>query len=227
MKAVTVAIDGPAGSGKSTVAKGVARKLDFLYVDTGAMYRAAALKAVRSGIEPGDDRALKEMLARTDIKLAPDGDGIRVTLDGKDVSDEIRTEKAGMDASTFSKSPAVRERLVEMQRDMGKAGGVVMEGRDIGTVVFPQAECKFYLDAGPEERARRRAKELELRGIKNDEAQILEQVKNRDRQDRSRSLAPLKPAPDAEIIDTSDITAEQVIEKILAAVSRKLKAKRE
>lgn len=220
MKRVTIAIDGPAGSGKSTVAKEVAKRLNFVYVDTGAMYRAAALNARREGIPPDDERKLKEMFKRMDLKLVPNGDSLRVFLNGEDVTSAIRTEQAGMDASTYSAKPAVREKMVQLQREMGKSGGVVMEGRDIGTVVFPEAECKFFLDAAPEERARRRAKELRERGIACDEAEILKTIKERDLQDSTRSIAPLKPAPDAIVIDTTGISVEDVILKILAAIPR-------
>lgn len=220
MKPITVTVDGSAGSGKSTVAREVARRLGYRYVDTGAMYRAAALKARRNGVQPDDESGLRDILKNTSIDLIPSGDRLRIMLDGADISDAIRTEEAGMDASVYSRSPAVRERLVEMQRAMGNSGGVVMEGRDIGTVVFPRAECKIYLDANPETRAKRRSKELEAKGIYAQESDVLERVKSRDQQDSTRSLAPLKPAPDAIRIDTSNITIEQVVNKVLEGISQ-------
>lgn len=218
MKRVTIAIDGPAGSGKSTVAKEVAKRLNFVYVDTGAMYRAVALNARRMGIAPDDEPRLKEMLEHTDIKLVPNGDNLKVLLNGEDVTLAIRTEQVGMDASTYSAKSVVREKMVQLQRELGKAGGVVMEGRDIGTVVFPQAQRKFFLSATPEERARRRAKELKERGIACNEAEILKTIQERDLQDSTRSLAPLKPAPDAVVIDTTGISVEDVILKVLAVI---------
>lgn len=221
MKRLTVAVDGPAGSGKSTVAKEVARKLGYIYVDTGAMYRAAALYARGRSVEAGDEEGLKKILDSARIELARDGERLRVLLNGDDVSDAIRTEQASMDASTYSKSPAVRQKMVELQRKMGRDGGVVMEGRDIGTVVFPQADYKFYLDADIEERVKRRALDLKARGCDMPHEELLERVKVRDNQDSSRTIAPLKPAPDAITIDTTEITIEQTVNKILAVISRK------
>jgi len=220
MKRITVAVDGPAGSGKSTVAREVARRLGYMYVDTGAMYRAAALKARRRDLNPDDEPGLIKLLKDTSIDLVADGDRLIILLDGEDVSQAIRTEEAGMDASAFSRSPAVRERLVDLQRHIGRSGGVVMEGRDIGTVVFPQAEYKIFLDATPETRASRRTKEFEAKGIHVEKSEILERVRRRDQQDSTRPLAPLKAAPDAIKIDTSEMTLEQVVNNVVEGISQ-------
>ncbi|HEX4512306.1 MAG TPA: (d)CMP kinase, partial [Polyangiaceae bacterium] len=200
-----VAIDGPAGAGKSTVAKRVAQALGFVLLDTGALYRAVALAAKRGGVDVNDANragALAEDLARRSaIRLEPE----RVTLDGEDVSREIRTPDMGMDASTVSAHPAVRKALLDMQRKAGEDGGIVAEGRDIGTVVFPDAEHKFFLTASAEVRARRRFEELVAKGQKVTEEETLAEVKRRDAQDEGRVVAPLKPAPDAELVDSSSM----------------------
>jgi len=213
-----VAIDGPAGSGKSTVARLLAKRLDYIYVDTGAMYRAAALAATRACVAPDDEAGLKVLMMRVEIIFRPDKSEGRVHLDGEDVTDEIRTEKAGMAASTYSRSPAVRARMVELQRKMAEGGGVVMEGRDIGTVVLPQAEVKIFIDADPSERARRRAKELQLRGINVDDKAVLDEVLKRDKQDKEREIAPLKLAPDALRIDTTNMDIEAVLNKVVVVI---------
>jgi len=219
LKRPAVAIDGPAGSGKSTVARRVAELLGYTYIDTGAMYRAAALAARRKGVAPDDEEGLRTLMKGLDIGLATGENGLRVALDGEDVSEPIRTRQAGMDASTYSRSPAVRERLAQLQRKMAEEGGVVMEGRDIGTVVLPDAEVKIFLDAKPEERARRRIKDFERSGEKADFLAVLEEVVKRDKQDTERELSPLKPAPDALKIDTTDLSIEQVADKVIKAVN--------
>ncbi|HEY2368920.1 MAG TPA: (d)CMP kinase [Polyangiaceae bacterium] len=213
-----VAIDGPAGAGKSTVAKRVAQALGFVLLDTGALYRAVALAAKRGGVDVNDANragALAEDLARRSaIRLEPE----RVTLDGEDVSREIRTPDMGMDASTVSAHPAVRKALLDMQRKAGEDGGIVAEGRDIGTVVFPDAEHKFFLTASAEVRARRRFEELVAKGQKVTEEETLAEVKRRDAQDEGRVVAPLKPAPDAELVDSSSMVIDAVVDLVLARV---------
>ncbi len=221
-KDIVVAIDGPSGAGKSTVAKMIARRLGYAYIDTGAMYRAVGWKARRAGVDPGDENALRELCERTEVTLTHDGGEQRVLVDNTDVTGEIRTPEMGMLASAVSKSPAVRTRLLVLQRRLGEDGAVVMDGRDIGTVVFPQAEVKFYLDASAEERGRRRWQELREKGMVVDRDAITEEIRLRDLQDSSRTLAPLKRAADARYIDSSDMTVEQVVETMLDAVrSRK------
>jgi len=216
-----VAIDGPAGAGKSTVARRLADALGFVLLDTGALYRAVALAAQRGKVAVTDaarSGALAEDLARRNaIRL----EGDRVMLDGEDVSTAIRTPEIGMDASTVSAHPAVRKALLDMQRAAGEKGGIVAEGRDIGTVVFPDAEHKFFLTASPEERAKRRHEELVAKGQSITLEDVLAEVKRRDTQDTTRAVAPLKPAPDALQIDSSTMPVEAVLELILGRVGRK------
>jgi len=218
-----VAIDGPAGAGKSTVAKRVAKDLGFVLLDTGALYRAVALAAKRGGVDvkdAGRAGALAEDLARRSaIRLEAE----RVTLDGEDVSREIRTPEIGMDASTVSAHPAVRKALLDMQRKAGEDGGIVAEGRDIGTVVFPDAEHKFFLTASPEVRAKRRFEELVAKGQKVSEDETLAEVKRRDAQDEGRVVAPLKPAPDAELVDSSSMVIDSVVDLVLARVRARVR----
>lgn len=219
-----VAIDGPAGSGKSTVSRAVARELGYLYIDSGAMYRAAALAAERAGLDLGDDAAVTEFCKNLDIGFGEPGaraDGSApVLLAGEDVSDKIRTRRIALLASEFSQNPALRERLTAIQRELGAAGGVVMEGRDIGTVVFPDAEAKFFLVASPAERARRRWQELKERGDQADLGEIEREIRARDAQDAGRARAPLKKAPDAEEIDSTALSVDEVIARIVARAGR-------
>jgi len=218
-----VAIDGPAGAGKSTVAKRVAKDLGFVLLDTGALYRAVALAAKRGGVDVKDASragALAEDLARRSaIRLESE----RVTLDGEDVSREIRTPDIGMDASTVSAHPAVRKALLDMQRKAGEDGGIVAEGRDIGTVVFPDAEFKFFLTASAEVRAKRRFEELVAKGQKVSQEETLAEVKARDAQDEGRVVAPLKPAADAQLLDSSSMGIDAVVDLVLARVRARVR----
>jgi cytidylate kinase len=221
-----VAIDGPAGAGKSTVARLLADALGFVLVDTGALYRAVALLSQRAGAEFHDGPKVGE-IARSLVSshaLAFGRDpvrGIRVTLDGEDITDAIRTPDVGMGASTVSTHTAVRDALLEVQRHAGHAGGVVLEGRDIGTVVFPDAEAKFFLTARPEVRARRRFEELTAKGAPVTLAQTLEDVRRRDEQDTTRAVAPLRQADDATLVDNSDMSIEQTVEVMMREVDRR------
>ncbi len=216
-----VTIDGPSGVGKSTVSRRLAARLGFTYLDTGAMYRAVALGCVKNGVDVEDEAAVAKLLDSLDIELlppqTPDGD-VRVLLNGEDVSDEIRTPEAGMLASKVSALPPVRARLTALQQAMGRAGGLVAEGRDTGTVVFPGAAWKFFLDAPPEERARRRFNQLREQGQEVDEQELLAQIIKRDRNDRQRTIAPLTRAEDALLIDSSRLTADQVVEQMLSVI---------
>ena len=213
-----VTIDGPSGAGKSTVSQLLAQRLHYTYLDTGAMYRAVGIKIVRSGIDEHDEQALTRLLADLDLHLTTDEAGTRVFLGREDVSQAIRTAEMGMVASRVSALPAVRRTLTALQQEMGKEGGIVAEGRDMGTVVFPGAPHKFFLDAGPEERARRRHQQLLEKGMASDYQEILAQIIKRDRDDSARALAPLKPAADAVIIDCSQMDAEAVVACMLQRI---------
>jgi cytidylate kinase len=221
-----VAIDGPAGAGKSTVAKQLADALGFVLVDTGAMYRAVAIAAKNAGIAWADgDRVgelARELVARSALAFERDSKrGARVWLDGADVTDAIRAPEIGMGASTVSAHGSVRDALLEMQRQAGRAGGVVVEGRDIGTVVFPDAEVKFFLTARPEVRARRRFDELVARGARATFEDTLEDVRKRDEQDTTRAVAPLRQASDAARIDSSDISVDDAVARMVESVQAK------
>jgi len=221
-----ITIDGPSGAGKSTISKLLADRLHFTYLDTGAMYRVVGLQIARSGLdlETAEGKAkLVQLLDTLDLKLAPGGVGqeTRAFLADEDVSAAIRTPEMAMVASRVSAEPAVRGKLTEMQRAIGNNGSVVAEGRDMGTVVFPDAEHKFFLDASPEERALRRQKQLLEKGQKVEYEELLRQIRKRDQDDSSRSLAPLKPADDAVIIDSSNMGIDEVISFMLAAMEKK------
>jgi len=213
-----VAIDGPVGAGKSTVARRLAEVLGFEYVNTGAMYRAVAVAARAAGISDEDreaERRLGALLERTRIDFS----GGRIMLDGRDVSGEIGTPEMSESASRLSTLGVVRARMRDLQRAAGERGAVVMEGRDIGTAVFPDAEFKFFLDASAEVRAERRWRELDARGVRIARAEVLAQLLERDRRDRGRELAPLRPAPDAMVVDASRMSIEEVVTLMAERVS--------
>jgi cytidylate kinase len=223
MKRLVVAIDGPAGAGKSTVTKQVAAKLGYVMVDTGALYRIVALSALRSEIDWEDAERVGEhaelLVMRGAVLLENDELGqTRFFLSGEDVSEVIRSLEIGQGASKVSAHPRVRQALLQMQRDAGKQGGVVLEGRDIGTVVFPNADAKFYLTASVDVRARRRFDELVARGSSPDLEAVKREVIERDHRDSNRPIAPLKMAPDAEVVDSSGLPIELVVGRIVARV---------
>ncbi|MEA2433194.1 MAG: CMP/dCMP kinase [Actinomycetota bacterium] len=211
-----VAIDGPAGAGKSTVARAVASRLGYSYLDTGALYRAVALAAIERGIDPEDGRALADVTTELDVALS---EGI-VTLDGKDVTERVRDPDVTQIVSTVSAHPLVRRALLERQRALAATGDVVMEGRDIGSTVLPDADVKIYLTASPDERALRRA---EQEGLATDEASLAvlkESIAERDEADATRDVSPLIRASGAELLDTSDLSIDEVVDRIVEAVQR-------
>jgi CMP/dCMP kinase len=214
-----VAIDGPAGAGKSTVAGRLAARFGLLNLETGAMYRAFALKAIENGIAPDDDAALERLAARTSIALEPTPSGNRVLLDGNDVTAHVRDAAITQAASVVSVHPAIRSWMVDLQRKLGEKGGIVMEGRDIGTVVFPDADIKIFLDASPEARGERR---YEQSGKAAPQHAILEEIRERDQRDRNRAQSPLKPAPDSVVIDSTHLTLEEVVDKVQELVTARL-----
>jgi cytidylate kinase len=218
-----VAIDGPAGAGKSTIARRLAETLGFVLVDTGAMYRVVALAALREDVAWNDAEKMTELaedlVARAGLTFERDlARGVRTKLFGEDVSAAIRTAEMGMGASTVSAHPGVRTALLELQRQAGRGGGVVLEGRDIGTVVFPDADVKFFMTARPDVRARRRYDELVAKGEVVDFEKTLEDVKRRDERDSTRPVAPLKQADGAVLIDSSDLSIEETVEKMASHV---------
>ncbi|MBE3588720.1 MAG: (d)CMP kinase [Thermoanaerobacteraceae bacterium] len=216
---IAIAIDGPAGAGKSTVAREVARQLGFLYIDTGAMYRALTLKALRLGINPADEPALEALARESRIALtAGSGDGCRIFLDGEDVTEAIREPEVSRHVSLVARVPGVRSNMVRRQREMAENSAVVMEGRDVGTVVLPGAQVKIFLTASPEERARRRQRDLLAKGHHLPLEQLIQEIRERDRLDSSREVAPLVPAPDAWIIDSSHLHTDQVVEMIIGRI---------
>jgi len=208
-----IAIDGPAGAGKSTMAAHLARRFGFLNLETGAMYRALALKAIDHDLGFDEEAELLELAERTRIALEPQADGNCVILDGVDVSRRVRDADVTAAASRVSVHPRLRAWMVEQQRQMGVAGGVVMEGRDIGTVVFPDAEVKIFLDAAPEVRGNRRFRQGAPAEARSTEAAVIEELKERDARDRNRAESPLRPAPDALILDSTGMTLEEVLTK--------------
>lgn len=220
---VSVAIDGPAGAGKSTLARRLAAQLGYIYVDTGAMYRAVGLYALRAGQDPKDNAAVEGLLPQISLRLdCPDGEQ-HIYLNGEDVSRAIRTEKAGMAASAVGANPAVRAFLLETQRQMARTQNVLMDGRDIGTVVLPDAAVKIFLTASPEARAARRWKEYQEKGQQVSYEQVLEDVRQRDYQDTHREAAPLRQAEDAVLLDTSELDFEQSLAAMAAIIAEKTK----
>jgi len=215
MRQMVIAIDGPAGAGKSSVAKRVAQALGYRYLDTGALYRALAWKAMQRGLRPQDTRYIIEMTRETRVELQQSNGEQRVLVDGEDVTEAIRVPEVGNLASPISAIPEVREILLDWQREFGRQGGIVAEGRDTGTVVFPKADVKIFLTASLDERARRRHKELLERGINISFEQVKLDMEARDQRDSTRHVAPLRPAPDAVLINTDHMSLGEVVEEVL------------
>ena len=220
-----IAIDGPAGAGKSTIARAAARSLGFLYVDTGAMYRAIALHLLRNHVEAEDTDRIEALLADMTIRIAYSGGEQQIILNGENVTSQLRQEEVGNMASKSSANPKVREKLLQLQRDIARDNDVIMDGRDIGTFVLPNADVKVYLTASVEERANRRCLELQEKGIDADIEKIEQDIRTRDFQDMNRSMAPLKQAEDAVVIDSSRMSIPEVMDRIVDAFQESLKLK--
>ena len=219
-KGLVIAIDGPSGAGKSTVARLLADSLGYIYIDTGAMYRAIGWQVKRAGIDPTDENKLADLCEHSVITIKNDNHDSRIYVNGIEVTGEIRTPEMGLMASSVSKSPAVRARLLMVQRELGRNGSVVMDGRDIGTVVFPDADVKFFLVASPEERGKRRYIELKTQGMDVDLTQITKEIQDRDKQDSGREHAPLKKANDALLIDSTSLSISETIASMLAVIKK-------
>ena len=219
---VSVAIDGPAGAGKSTLARRLAAELGYIYVDTGAMFRTIGLYALRAGKDPKDNEAVNALLPEISLKFAFIGGEQHIYLNGEDVSTAIRTEEVGMAASAVGANPEVRAFLLGMQRDMAKTQDVLMDGRDIGTVVLPDATVKIFLTASPKARATRRWKEYQQKGVEVSYEEVLADVRQRDYQDTHRAAAPLRQADDAQLLDTSEMNFEQSLEAMKKMIVEKV-----
>ena len=223
MQERSIAIDGPAGAGKSTLARALARELGYLYVDTGAIYRTVALRAREAGADPSDPKQVAPLLEDLDLRMDYGGDGVqRMYLSGRDVTETIRENEVSALASQVAALPAVREFLLEFQRKQAREHDVVMDGRDIGTVVLPQAGVKIFLTAAPEARARRRTAELLQRGQDADFDEILREIRQRDEQDENRPVAPLRQAEDAVLLDTTNLDLKGSLEALLTLVRERL-----
>jgi cytidylate kinase len=219
MKKPVIAIDGPAGAGKSTLARGLAKALKLTYIDTGAMYRSVAWKALRMGADLDDPKALARLAGKLDIGFRPCRGGQKVFADGVDVTKAIRSPESTQGASVVAVVPGVRKAMVRRQRMMGRDGGVVMEGRDIGTVVFPKADVKFFVDASVEERARRRFSEMKGAGV--DLTSVQNSIRRRDRRDRGRKDSPLRPAKDAILLDNTGLTKTQSLRRVMSLLKER------
>lgn len=219
---IAVAIDGPAGAGKSAIARRAAKTLGYIYVDTGALYRALGLFVLSKGADPGDAGAVCGLLGEAGVRLAFRNGEQRVFLCEEDVTDRIRTAEVSMAASKVSAYPEVRKFLLSLQRELARNSNVVMDGRDIGTVVLPEAQVKLFLTASPEERARRRYEEMLGKGVKADYASVLEDMKKRDYSDTHRAEAPLRPAAEAMVVDTTGNTLEQSVGEIVGIIRERL-----
>jgi cytidylate kinase len=219
MKRLIITIDGPSGAGKTTVSRMLADRLGYRYIDTGALYRGVALAAISSGLSPDDDKGLKKLCDTLKMNFVLDDKGSRLVLNDSDITDQIRTPEITMFASAVSARPVVRNFLLNLQRSLGREKGVVFEGRDMGTVVFPGADVKFFLDASQKTRAQRRYKELKSVNPQSFEA-VERDMLRRDKNDSTRDLAPLKPAEDAIQIDSTDLSIETVVDRMMAVIGK-------
>lgn len=216
-----ITVDGPAGVGKSSVSKALSKRISYVCLDTGALYRAVAFRVAESGISPDDGEAISRFCENIDISLLADNRGMKILADGNDITDKIRTEEISILASTVSAIPAVREALLPIQRKAASSGGVIAEGRDMGTVVFPGADVKFFIKAEIHERAKRRYLQIKRRGVAADIEEIKNGIVVRDRQDMKRNVSPLRPAEDAFILDTTDMEMGEVVEKMIHVITEK------
>ncbi|MDG6469410.1 (d)CMP kinase [Glaesserella parasuis] len=219
---IVITVDGPSGAGKGTLCHALAEKLGFDFLDSGAIYRVLALAAVKQGIAFENETALAQLGRNLNVKFVPENNEIQVILDGENVGDQIRTAQAGQNASKIAVYPQVREALLQRQRDFRSPKGLIADGRDMGTVVFPEAEIKFFLDASAEERTKRRVKQLQEKGFNANFDEILAEIKERDFRDRNRPVAPLVPAKDAMILDSTHLSIEEVIQQALDYIAQKL-----
>ncbi|MDD2174348.1 (d)CMP kinase [Glaesserella parasuis] len=219
---IVITVDGPSGAGKGTLCHTLAEKLGFDFLDSGAIYRILALAAVKQGITFENETALAQLGRNLNVKFVPENNEIQVILDGENVGDQIRTAQAGQNASKIAVYPQVREALLQRQRDFRSPKGLIADGRDMGTVVFPEAEIKFFLDASAEERTKRRVKQLQEKGFNANFDEILAEIKERDFRDRNRPVAPLVPAKDAMILDSTHLSIEEVIQQALDYIAQKL-----
>jgi cytidylate kinase len=220
---LVITVDGPAGVGKSSVSKALSKRISYIYLDTGALYRTVAFSVVKAGISPDDQKTVSELCGNLDISLKVGDAGVKIFADGEDVTKKIRTEEIGILASKVSAIPEVRKALLPIQRKMARPGGVIAEGRDMGTVVFPDADVKFFIKAQLQERTKRRYMQLARRGVEADFEEVKKGIVIRDRQDTKRDIAPLRPADDSFIIDTTDMIIDEVIEQMLGIIRKKTK----
>ena len=221
MKSVIITVDGPSGAGKGTLCYALAEKLGFDFLDSGAIYRITALDALKKQVNLENEDAVAEVGRNLNVQFVPDNGEVNVILDGENVGDQIRTAEAGQNASKVAAFPKVREALLQRQRNFACEKGLVADGRDMGTIVFPEAQVKLFLDASAEERAKRRVKQLQLKGFNANFEQILGEIKERDYRDRNRAVAPLIPAKDALVLDSTHLSIDEVIRQALEYISSK------
>lgn len=221
MKNVIITVDGPSGAGKGTLCYALAQKLGFDFLDSGAIYRITALAATKKAIPLDDEKALAEIGQNLDVHFIPQDGEVNVILNGENVGDQIRTAEAGQNASKVAAFPKVRQALLQRQRDFASEKGLIADGRDMGTVVFPEAQIKLFLDASAEERAKRRVKQLQSKGFNANFDEILAEIKERDFRDRNRAVAPLVPAADALLLDSTNLSIDEVIQQALDYISSK------
>lgn len=222
MKNIVITVDGPSGAGKGTLCHALADKLGFDFLDSGAIYRILALAAVKKGVSLDDEAKLAELGRHLNVQFVPENGEIQVILDGENVGDQIRTAEAGQNASKVAVYPLVREALLQRQRDFSTEKGLIADGRDMGTVVFPEAQIKLFLDASAEERAKRRVKQLQEKGFNANFDEILAEIKERDYRDRNRAVAPLVPAKNALLLDSTQLSIDEVIEQALQYIASKM-----